>query len=149
MEYRNIVKILAPCGLNCKKCFAFVEGEIPRHASELKTFLGSFDPYAARFVKLVDPVFEHYPVFKALLDHFTKGDCRGCRNGECKYTGCGVITCHREKGVDFCFQCEEFPCENTHFDPHLQERWIRMNKRMKSVGVEAYYEETRDTPRYV
>lgn len=149
MDYKEIVKVLAPCGLNCNKCFAFDAGEIQHHAMKLKTLLGSFDKYAERFVRLVDPVFDNYPAFKKLLDHLTLGDCRGCRKGECKYAGCGVITCHREKGVDFCFQCEDFPCEKSHFDPHLKERWILMNERMKEVGVEAYFEESRNAPRYV
>ena len=58
------------------------------------------------------------------------------------------MTCHAEKGVDFCFQCDEFPCEKTHFDADLKRRWVQMNNRMKEVGVEAYYEETKDAPRY-
>lgn len=149
MEYEEIVKILAPCGLNCRKCFAYEDGEIRHHAEELKRLLASFDGYAERFVTLVDPVFENYPAFKKLLDQFSHGDCRGCRKGECMYAGCGVIACHRERGVDFCFQCDAFPCEKSSFDSHLRERWIRMNGRMKEVGVEAYFEESKNIPRYV
>ncbi|MFA4919928.1 MAG: hypothetical protein WC581_11855 [Thermodesulfovibrionales bacterium] len=40
-------------------------------------------------------------------------------------------------------------CEKTNFDPNLKERWIKINNRMKTVGVEAYYEETKDAPRYI
>lgn len=149
MAYQNVRKVLAPCGLNCNTCFAFESGEIRFHANKLKMLLGSFDKYAERFVTLVDPVFENYPAFKKMLDQFGQGDCRGCRMGECKYSGCGVITCYQKKGVDFCFQCDEFPCENSNFDPHLKERWIRMNNRMKEVGVEAYYDETKERPRYI
>ena len=149
MDYSDILTVLAPCGLNCKKCFAFEDGEIKEHASKLKTLLGLFDNYAKRFTTLVDPVFENYPSFKKLLDHFTTGDCEGCRRGMCKYKGCGVITCYQDKGVDFCFQCAEFPCNKSNLDPDLKRRWILMNERMKEIGVEAYYEETKDVPRYV
>ena len=50
--------------------------------------------------------------------------------------------------MDFCFQCDEFPCEKANFDEHLRRRWIAMNERMKEAGVETYYEETKDEPRY-
>ena len=40
-------------------------------------------------------------------------------------------------------------CDKTNFDPHLEERWRKMNIRMKEIGVEAYYEETKDLCRYL
>jgi hypothetical protein len=148
MNYDEIKEILAPCGLNCSKCMAFTGGEIKKHASELKRLLGSFDNYAERFSGFL-PVFTNYPAFKELLGYFVQADCRGCRRGDCKYPNCGAAPCAKEKGVDFCFQCSEFPCERTNFDPNLRERWITMNKRMREIGVEAYFEETRDMPRYI
>ncbi|HAK59402.1 MAG TPA: hypothetical protein DCO77_03325, partial [Nitrospiraceae bacterium] len=57
--------------------------------------------------------------------------------------------CYKDQGVDFCFQCQEFPCDKTNFDPNLKQRWISMNTRMKEVGVEAFFEETKDLPRYI
>ena len=147
MEYSEIVKMLAPCGLNCHKCFACSEGEIKVTSSKLKELLGSFDRYAERFQKFLS-VFKNYPEFKELLHYLAKGDCEGCRNGQCKYPNCGVINCYKQKGVDFCFECNEFPCEKTNFDPDLKRRWIEMNNRIKEVGVTTYYEETKDLPRY-
>ncbi|OGW42407.1 MAG: hypothetical protein A2010_13955 [Nitrospirae bacterium GWD2_57_9] len=144
----EIKKILAPCGLNCSKCQAYSEGDIKKHATELKNLLGSFDIYADRFAKFL-PVFGNYPAFKELLNQFSKANCRGCRQGDCKYPNCGVASCYKSKGVDFCFQCPDFPCTKTNFDPNLHQRWIKMNQRMKEIGVEAYYEETKNMPRYV
>lgn len=148
MKYEEIKKILAPCGLNCGKCQAYAEGDIKKHSSELKRLLGSFDIYAERFSKFL-PVFKNYPAFKELLYQFSQANCRGCRQGDCKYPNCGVASCYRQKGIDFCFQCIEFPCNKTNFDPNLRERWLGMNRRMQEVGVEAYYGETKDLPRYV
>ena len=148
MESSEILNILAPCGLNCKKCMANTNGDIKRHSTMLKELLGSFDNYAKRFSKFL-PVFGNYPQFKGLLNHFTQGNCSGCRKGDCRYPNCGVASCYRQKGVDFCFQCGEFPCEKTNFDPDLKARWIKMNYRMKEIGVQAYFEETKDLPRYI
>ena len=147
MEYQEILNILSPCGLNCRKCMASATGEIKDHSWALQKLLGSFDRYAERFSSFL-PVFENYPQFKELLAYFSEADCEGCRSGQCKYRGCGVMQCYQEKGVDFCFQCDEFPCEKTNFDPDLKRRWIEMNTRMQQIGVEAYYAETRDMCRY-
>ena len=148
MGYGGILNVLAPCGLNCAKCQAFAEGDIKKHASELKRLLGSFDNYAERFSKFL-PVFKNYPAFKELLNHFAEANCKGCRKGDCKYPNCGVASCYKQKGIDFCFQCDEFPCDKTNFDPNLRERWIKMNTRMKETGIETYFEEVKNLPRYV
>jgi hypothetical protein len=147
MDYGEILNHLAPCGLNCSKCLAYAKGEIKESSERLAHLLGSFERYAERFSAFL-PVFGKYPQFKELLDYFCRGECRGCRSGSCKYPDCGVFCCYREEGVDFCFQCEEFPCDKTNFDPDLKARWIQMNSRMKEIGVEMYFEETRDLPRY-
>jgi hypothetical protein len=147
MEYNEILKILAPCGLNCMKCLIYKDGEIRSVSKRLVALLGSFDRYAQRFSSF-QAVFKGYPQFKELLDHFSHADCTGCRTGGCSYPGCIVMKCTQDMGVDFCFQCTEFPCNQTTFDPDLKRRWIDMNTRMKQVGVQAYYEETKDMPRY-
>ena len=148
MQYHEIVNILAPCGLSCEKCFAFTRGEIASHSKHLQRLLGNFDVYAQRFSAFL-PAFNDYPSFKKMLSYLAEPDCRGCRQGTCKYPDCGVVDCYQAKGVDFCFQCAEFPCDKTNFDPHLEVRWRRMNMRMRDIGVEAYYEETKDACRYL
>jgi hypothetical protein len=147
MEYIDILDVLAPCGLNCGKCLAYSEGQIKRLSTKLQELLGSFDRSAKRFSVFI-PVFKNYPSFKKLLAYFAKSDCKGCRKGTCIRPSCGVISCYREKRVDFCFQCDEFPCGKTNFDPDFERRWIQMNNRMKEIGVESYYQETKDLPRY-
>jgi hypothetical protein len=147
MKYEDILRELAPCGLDCRKCFAHKDGSIGRTSEELERLLGSFDNYAERFSASL-PVFTNYPAFKELLTYFTQADCRGCREGDCRFPKCEVLACCQAKGIDFCAQCDEFPCEKTSFDADLKRRWIQMNSRMKEVGVEAYFAETRDSPRY-
>ncbi len=148
MTGEKVLKALAPCGLSCEKCFSYTGGHIAKHARALKELLGNFDVYAERFTKLGLGVFADYPAFKVLLEYFAKGDCLGCREGTCKYPNCGVAACYKAKKMRFCYECEEFPCKKTNFDPHLETRWIAMNKRMKEVGPEAYYAETKNLPRY-
>ncbi len=150
MDYNEIRDSLAPCGLHCARCFAFSGGDIKKHSKGLKKSLGNFDKYAERFVDLIEePVFKKYQDFKQLLYYFSEVECAGCRKEECRlFKKCKVRECHVIKGVDFCFQCNEFPCDHTGFDPHLFKRYVDINKRMKKVGVERYYNEIKDLPRY-
>jgi len=59
-----------------------------------------------------------------------------------------VQECVREQGVDFCFECEEFPCGVHGFPEGLRKRWEGNNRRIKALGLERYYEEVKDEPRY-
>ena len=146
----RILEALAPCGLSCETCFAHMDGEIRMHSRLLKEKLGNFEAYAKRFETLLgNPVFGKYPDFKEMLDYFAQGNCRGCRHEQCKlFAGCGVRSCHQAKGVDFCHACDDFPCDRTGFDEHLQQRWIRINERIREIGARQYYEKTRGKPRY-
>jgi uncharacterized protein DUF3795 len=150
MNYEQIKLRLAPCGLHCGKCFAFDDGDISEYSSKLKESLGNFDVYAERFVELLDePVYSKYGDFKEFLNLLTTASCGGCRKEKCYlFKGCNVRGCHQSKHVDFCFQCDEFPCNKTGFDEHLFNRSVNINNRMKEIGVEAYYNEIKDVPRY-
>lgn len=139
-----------PCGLLCEKCFAFQSGQIRHHAQGLKDCLGNFDNYAKRFTTLLsEPAFEKYPDFKELLTLLAAGNCQGCRKQECHlFKNCNVKNCYKVQKVDYCYQCELFPCENTGFDTNLKQRWLNINKRIRAVGLENYYNEIKDLPRY-
>ncbi|MCK5022265.1 MAG: DUF3795 domain-containing protein [Candidatus Pacebacteria bacterium] len=150
MDYEQIKQRLAPCGLYCGKCFAFIDGDIAKNSKKLKESIGNFDVYAERFVDLIDePIFKKYSDFKDLLQYFSNGNCGGCRKEKCKiFKDCKVRECYEKKAVDFCFQCSEFPCNNTGFDKHLQDRSVEINILMKEIGVEEYYNTIKDKPRY-
>jgi len=151
MTIEQIKAALAPCGLSCEKCFAHVDGDIRKYSVKLKEKLGNFDNYAKRFETLVgDPIFKKYPDFKEMLNYFASESCKGCRNEQCKlFTNCGVRACHQEKQIDFCHQCDEFPCKKTNFDEDLYKRWILINEKIKETGLEQFYEKAKIRPRYI
>ncbi len=37
--------------------------------------------------------------------------CVGCHNQGCEKTDCDVMQCVRERGLDGCYACEDFPCD--------------------------------------
>jgi hypothetical protein len=78
--------LVAPCGIDCGLC----------SLNKCKD-----DP------ELLDRLVERgYPREKL--------PCAGCRNvaGDCPVIQgkCETYACIRRKGVDFCFECEDFPC---------------------------------------
>ena len=150
MTHEQLKETLAPCGLCCETCFAHVNGEIRKYSMKLKEKLGNFHLNAARFVTLLeDPIFKKYPDFKEMLDYFAAENCQGCRNEQCKlFKNCGVRVCHQEKQIDFCYQCDLFPCDKTNFDPGLYKGWAIINERIKEKGVEQFAKEARNRPRY-
>lgn len=84
-----------------------------------------------------------------MLRYFSEAKCNGCREQACAlFKNCNVRDCYRGKGIDFCFQCASFPCEQTGFDEHLQKRFISINEKIRKIGIENYYEEIKDVPRY-
>ena len=56
---------------------------------------------------------------------------------------CGVLSCAQRKGVAYCFQCEEFPCEKydgagqtDSFITHKNQ--LKDLAKAKQIGIEAY-----------
>lgn len=150
MRMDQIKQALAPCGLSCEKCFAHVDGEIRQYAMKLRDALGNFGPYAKRFETLMaNPMFKNYPQFKGMLEYLANGNCRGCRIEQCKmFENCGIRVCYQTKQVDFCYQCQDFPCDNTRFDPVLHQAWVQINESIRRKGIEDYCLKTRNRPRY-
>jgi len=147
---QDILKALGPCGLNCEKCFAHEDGDIRKYSLKLIEKLGDFALYAKRFESLLDaPIFKKYPDFRIMLEYLASENCKGCRKENCKlFKDCGVRNCHQQKNIDFCFQCNDYPCNKTNFDSALNKRWTKLNDRIREIGVEKYYAETKDMPRY-
>jgi hypothetical protein len=150
LNYDQIEQRLAPCGLHCGKFCAFKDCDIKNYSILLRESLGGFDNYASMFVDLLnEPLFKTYPDFKEMLAYFASVDCEGCRTGKCKiFKNCKVRDCHKEKRVDFCYQCISFPFDITGFDKHLYRRFASKNKRMEEIGVERYFDEIENETRY-
>jgi len=60
---------------------------------------------------------------------------------------CIFIECKRQKGVDFCYECEEFPCKALNeFKSKMPHRIeiIESQNRMKEIGIENWLIEMQD-----
>ena len=114
--------LTAPCGLDCFNCEIY-EKNITEEMKE---------QFALKIKK--DP--EEVP-------------CSGCRleNG-CRHLGqpCETLKCIKDKGLEFCFECEEFPCVKLQPAREGSDRYPHNFKlfnlcRIKAAGVEKWAEE--------
>jgi len=148
MEYGEVLKYLSPCGLDCARCADYEQGEIKQLSSRLVELLGNYGR-VAKMKEELNPIFKNYPVFAEILKNFAGASCGGCRseNVQC-FIVCEAKDCCREKGLDFCFQCGEYPCEKQFSGRRLRELWKKKNDRMKEIGVVQFYNEQKNLPRY-
>ena len=72
--------------------------------------------------------------------------CDGCRSAR-RFPFCAecvMFRCAKEKGLDFCGACEEFPCKDIQefqaARPHRIELW-ESQKRINDVGFEQWFAE--------
>ncbi|MCL5734067.1 MAG: DUF3795 domain-containing protein [Actinobacteria bacterium] len=109
------------CGLFCPACSLFIAST--DDPSRLQTLSRSFELSAEQL------------------------ECHGCRSEKrgvyCeKY--CKMTKCAAERGIGFCVDCREYPCQELRaFQaqmPHRIELW-QSQERIREVGWETWYEE--------
>lgn len=119
----NYEQMTAPCGLACFDCVVFLANENP----EMRVLVSK--------------------QFGIRLDEV---GCKGCREveGKCPVVPmkCSVYPCAKEKGVRFCCDCPDFPCDSLH--PYAdQAKRLPHNTKIfnlcliKRMGVEAWAKE--------
>jgi hypothetical protein len=147
VSYEQVLERLAPCGIDCERCVMYSEGRVKNLATALGAALAGFEKMAPRVADRL-PALQHYSEFAAVLALLGEASCSGCRGGGSVLPFCSARTCFREQGVDFCFQCADYPCERNAYPENLVQRWRACNDRMREVGVERYYQESLAKPRY-
>ena len=120
-------KLTSPCGLDCFNCMVH-EDWITKMPEE--------------WVK------RHSEIFNIPIEEMP---CKGCRDrkGHCNYAPqkkCATFLCAQEKGVNYCFECADFPCKL--LMPTKQGAGFPHNMkifnlcRIKTIGFEKWIEES-------
>ena len=79
-----------------------------------------------------------------------RGECSGCFNGSTCYQSCPIAPCSvRHGNVQYCYQCEEYPCRRYDgidaYDSLISHRNQKRDlMKAKQVGTEAYLDEQRE-----
>jgi hypothetical protein len=125
----------------------YAQGRVRNMAEGLLDALRGFDKVAPRMADHMPPL-SHYDEFAAILRLFSEAGCAGCRAGGAPLPFCAARTCWREQGVDFCFECSEYPCGRNNYPVNLGQGWRRRNDRMSEVGIEQFFKESLEETRY-
>jgi hypothetical protein len=122
------------CGLYCGLCTQ--RNRIPRKAGELRetmrkegwdywaTAQDGFDAFWAFLNKLAD----------------MEEEC-SCRLGKCGPPFCGIRKCAREKGIEVCAFCDEYPCYRIEGLAKGYVNLLADAARMREKGIEAWIDE--------
>jgi len=84
----------------------------------------------------------NYNEFVKVLKWLASQDkpCKGCRfgGGWSWWPDCPVRDCVLQKGLDFCYQCKDFPCLKLQEEPLLDRKreMIEINDKIKAIGIE-------------
>jgi hypothetical protein len=125
------------CGLYCELCAQ--RGRIPRQAAELKASLSR---------EGIEYWGEELPGFKefwALLGRLSDpdGSCPGCRQGGGP-PFCGIRKCARERNIDVCVECDDYPCSRIEGIAKGYPTLIADGKRMKELGIDQWITEQQE-----
>jgi hypothetical protein len=92
-------ELLAPCGIDCSQCDAYI--------ATIKNDLALKQKLAENYLKQFNKVISVEDL-----------DCEGC-NQDGKHLGfcskCSIRACAFEKGYNTCAECIDFPCSNGSF----------------------------------
>ena len=88
---------------------------------------------------------EEIPGFKdfwKFLNGLIESESTGsCREGTCGPPFCSIRKCVREKNIDTCISCEEYPCWRIEGIAKGYPTLIADGKRIKKIGIDAWIEE--------
>jgi hypothetical protein len=129
------------CGLHCKLCSA--RGRTPAQAQALRETLEKDG-----FPVWGPSVFPNFEAFWALLSDLADLDkaCPGCRAGGGD-PGCAIRACARERGVELCPLCDEFPCARIQQFARKYPTLLIDGERLKTIGINAWIAEQEERAR--
>ncbi len=129
------------CGLYCELCSARVR--IPKQAAALQQ---SMTEEGWLYWGHTAPDFTEF--WRFLEGLHAQGGCGGCRAGG-GFPGCQIRICARERGLELCSQCPDFPCDHVEAMGARYPALIADNRRLQTVGLEQWLAEQNERARRV
>lgn len=128
------------CGLHCELCGA--RARIPQRAAALQEAMAEEGwLYWGHTV----PGFAEFWEF--LQGLHADGGCPGCR-ADSGFPDCQIRVCARERGVELCNACADFPCAHVEALAARYPTLIADNRRMQKVGSAQWLAEQRERARH-
>jgi hypothetical protein len=132
------LELVTYCGLYCELCAE--RARIPRQAAALQR---SMTEEGWLYWGHTVPGFTGFWQF---LEGLHRGGCCGCRGGG-GFPGCQIRVCARERGLELCSRCPDFPCHHVEALGARYPTLIADNRRLQAVGLEQWLAEQRERAR--
>jgi len=119
--------LISICGLNCAVCDIHLAGR--------------------GHEKIRDEIVEWFRKQRNQTIDPEKIKCEGCRGPPDAHwsADCKMLQCARKRGIQYCFECSEFPCtllnEFSADGVAHHKRTVENMKKMKEVGIETWIED--------
>ena len=126
------LRLLGYCGLYCGLCAH--RNRIPQRAKVLLETL--HEEGWDTWYKYDSSIKDTFPVFWELLESLTKLDCT-CRTGGGP-PDCKIRNCAREKRVNACPFCSEYPCDQIEGLAEHYVSAIQDGKRLQKIGLKKW-----------
>lgn len=150
----TVLNAVAPCAFCCSTCAAMRNGVIEETAKKLNHYLEGYYEFNKKALPFK---YRNYAKkikeFTRQLDKLSDGPCMGCRaDGDKRYCipGCFIEECAREHSVDFCGECDEFPCSKAlnFFNGENLKEWKSNNEKIRQSSPEEFYWYAVSKPHY-
>ena len=139
LDINEAKKSVGYCGAYCGECALYRGRVCAVAAQELLEMIRGADyaDWLPRFVKL-DFDFDE---FLKGVEYFSKEDTGAYCQEPCKEGGgppCKIRPCAKGRGIEICYECEDFPCE--HFSWILEKYPDKLEdyERFKELGLEGW-----------
>ncbi len=122
------------CGLYCGLCSQ--RGRVPPQARALRDTMrrDGWEHWGQEI--------ENFSAFWKFLNGLGESEARcSCRVGECGPPFCGIRKCAREKKVEVCPDCAEYPCQRIQSLAKGYVNLLADGERMKAIGLAAWIAE--------
>lgn len=141
MKREDLLRQVAYCGLYCGLCAQC--SRIPQQAKQLQKSLHEegYDDWYQYVPNLKDS----FPPFWSFLQNLGNMDCT-CRTGGGP-PDCKIRECAREKKMDVCTDCKEYPCALIQNLAKHYPTLIQDGKRLQEVGLEKWVEQQEERVR--
>jgi len=136
MSDENSLLLVTYCGLYCGLCAQHTR--IPHNARQLQQTLQ--EEGLEDFYQYFPEMKKVFPQFSQFLENLAKFDCT-CRSGKGGPSNCEIRECVRQRSINVCPQCKEYPCQHIQ---KLAERYptlIQDGKRLQKIGIQKWIDE--------
>ncbi|MCJ7508517.1 MAG: DUF3795 domain-containing protein [candidate division Zixibacteria bacterium] len=126
------------CGSYCHTCDWFT-GRIKKTAKKCLDMIKYYDGFKKWFENKVD-VDNLLSGLQILAD---TSICSGCKTEAGQQNDrCGIRQCCFGKGLNFCYECKDFPCQTLKTNPGVMKfRTLENLKEMKEKGIKEWIDQ--------